>query len=260
MQRSFIVSIAAASVPFAFATAQAGAVLESSTQDVRTKKPVDTQTVSVQGRDIRFERRSAIDPTDRMLVIYAGEKLYVVDDRTKAYRVMDRTSRTTLDAARAAEAERIGADATKPSAARAARRTVARPAPKLTDTGRSRKVGEWNCRVWTATVQGRPSQEYCVVPVAKLEGGAELGAALTGFAAFWKQVAADYPGLQDTGALVRTFERTKGIPVETKTYAIGKVQEITTVKTARPVALGAAMFQVPAGYEQQSMVREAEGR
>lgn len=258
MRRTYMWSIAAAFVPFAFGTAHAGAVIDGATRDVRTGKPVETIAISAQGRNLRIERRSAIDPTDRSLVLYAGEKLYVIDDRTKAYRVMDRSSRQTLDAARTAEAERIGADDVKPSSARAARRTVARPAAKLSDTGRSRKVGDWNCRVWSASVQGRTTAEYCVVPTTKLTTAPDIGSALQSFTVFWKQVAADYPGLQDVAVLARTFERTKGIAVETKTFAAGKPQEINTVSAVRPVQLGAAIFQVPAGYEQQNMVREAQ--
>ncbi len=260
MQRVVMRWIAAASVPFAVATAHAGAVIESTTHDVRTGKPVDTTTFSAQGTSLRIERRSAIDPADRSLVLYAGDKLYVVDDTTKAYRVMDRSSRGTLEAARAAEAERIGADDAKPAAKRAAKRTVARPTPKLVDAGRTQKVGEWSCRTWNATVQGRVVAEYCVVPVASLAGAQDLGTALRSFSAFWKQVAADYPGLQDVGALARTFDRTHGVPVQTKTFAGGKPQEVATATAIRPVQLGAAIFQVPAGYEQQSMVREADSR
>jgi hypothetical protein len=260
MRRMSMRWIAAASVPFAVGTAYAGAVVESTTQDVRSGKPVDTTVISAQGRSLRIERRSAVDPADRSLVLYVNDRLYVIDDATKAYRVMDRGSAATLDAARKAEAERIGADDAKPSSARAAKRTVAKPATKLVDAGRTQTVGEWACRTWNATVQGRVVAEYCVVPVAKLAGAQDLGVALQSFATFWQQVAADYPGLQDTGALARAFERTKGVPVQTKTFAAGKPQEIGKVTSIRSVQLGAAIFQVPAGYEQQNMVREAEGR
>jgi hypothetical protein len=243
----------------ALGTAQAGTVLESTTKDVRTGKPVDTTIVSAQGPNLRIERRSAIDPSDRSLVIYAADKLYVVDDRTKAYRVMDRTAIQTIEAARAAEAERIGADEAKKSAQRAARKTVARPPSKFSDTGRTAKVGDWSCRTWTETVQGRRVAEHCVVPLAKLEGAKDMTAALKSFSAFWKQVAADYPGLQDSGGrLAQAFEKMKGVPVETKTFAGGKPQEITTITRVRADALGAGLFQVPQGYEQQNMVREAQ--
>jgi hypothetical protein len=243
----------------ALGTAQAGTVLESTTKDVRTGKPVDSTVVSAQGTNLRIERRSAIEPADRSLVIFAADKLYVVDDRTKAYRVMDRTALQAIEAARAAEAERIGADAAKKSAQRAAQKTVARPQPKFADTGRTATVGEWSCRTWTETVQGRKVAEHCVVPVAKLAGAQDLAAALKSFSAFWKQVAADYPGLQDSGGrLAQAFERMKGVPVQTKTFAAGKPQEIATLTAVRTDPLGAALFQVPQGYEQQNMVREAQ--
>jgi hypothetical protein len=101
--------------------------------------------------------------------------------------------------------------------------------------------------------------EHCVVPAAKLPGGAELAATLKSFASFWRQVAAQYPGLQDTGGtLAQAFERMKGVPVQSRTFVGGKPQEITTLKTVRPEPLGAAIFQVPQGYEQQNMVREAQ--
>jgi hypothetical protein len=243
----------------ALGTSQAGTVLESTTVDVRSGKPVDTTIVSAQGANLRLERRSAIDPADRSLVIFADEKLYVIDDRARAYRVMDRTSLLAIEAARAAEAERIGAADAQQSARRAARRTVARPQPKLADTGRTDTVGEWTCRTWHESVQGRLVAQHCVVPLAKLEGGQDLAAALKSFSAFWRTVASDYPGLQDTGGrLALAYEQMKGVPVRTKTYVGGKPQEIATITTARADALGAAMFQVPPGYEQQNMVREAQ--
>jgi hypothetical protein len=243
----------------ALGTAQAGTVLESTTKDVRTGKPVDTTVVSAQGKNLRIERRSAIDPADRSVVIYAGDRLYVVDDRAKAYRVMDSTTAQTIEAARAAEAERIGADRAKKSAQAAAKKTVARPEPKLVDTGRTATVGAWSCRTWSETVQGRKVAEHCVVPLAKLPGSQDLNSALKSFSEFWKQVAAEYPGLQDSGGrLAQAFERMKGVPVQTTTFAAGKPQEIVTVTAVRTDPLGAALFKVPQGYEQQNMVREAQ--
>jgi hypothetical protein len=243
----------------ALGTAQAGTVLESTTTDVRSGKPVDTTIVSAQGNNLRLERRSAIDPADRSLVIFAGDKLYVIDDRTKAYRVMDRTALQTIEAARAAEAERIGAADAKKSAQQAAKKTVARPQSKLVDTGRSDKVGDWSCRTWNETVQGRVLAEHCVVPLAKLEGGDDLAAALKSFSTFWRTVASDYPGLQDTGGrLALAYEKMKGVPVRTKTFVAGKPHEVATITAVRADQLGAAMFQVPQGYEQQNMVREAQ--
>ena len=243
----------------ALGTAEAGTVLESTTVDVRSGKPVDTTIVAAQGTSLRLERRSAIDPADRSLVIYAGDKLYVIDDRTRAYRVMDRTTLQTIEAARAAEAERIGADEAKKSAQRAARRTVARPQSKLADTGRTERVGQWSCRTWKETLQGRTVAEHCVVPVAKLQGGQDLAGALKSFSAFWRTVAAEYPGLQDTGGrLALAYEKMKGVPVRTKTFLGGQPQEVVTITAVRADTLGAAMFQVPAGYEQQTMVREAQ--
>jgi hypothetical protein len=243
----------------ALGTAEAGTVLESTTTDVRSGKPVDTTIVSAQGANLRLERRSAIDPADRSLVIFAGDKLYVIDDRTKAYRVMDRTSLQTIEAARAVEAERIGAADARKSAQRAAKKTVARPQPKIADTGRTDTVGDWTCRTWSESVQGRLVAQHCVVPLAKLQGGQDLAAALKSFSAFWRTVASDYPGLQDTGGrLALAYEKMKGVPVRTKTFVGGKPQEIATITAVRADPLGAAMFQVPQGYEQQNMVREAK--
>lgn len=256
------IAIVAGLLGLTFGAARAGTVIETVTTDIRTKKPVESTVITAQGKNVRLERRSALDPTDRALAIFAGDRLYVVDDRAKAYRVMDRTAIETIEAARRAEAEKIGADeAPQGKRAAAKARTAVRAQPKLADTGRTEKVGQWSCRVWNATQQGRLVAQHCVVPVAKLGGTEDLGSALKAFSTFWREVAAEYPGLQDTGGrLVQAFERTKGIPVQTKTYYGGKPREIVAVKAVRQDQLGAAMFQVPQGYEQQNMVREANAQ
>ncbi len=252
------VTLALAGAPAA--AGLAGTVVESTTTDVRTGKPVETRAVSAQGPNLRLERRSALDASDRSLLLYAGERLYVVDDRTRAFRVMDRTSLQAVEAARAAEAERIGADRARRQARRAAARTVAAPLPTLVDTGRTAHVGPWTCRTWNEVVKGRTVAEHCVASLAAL-GGTDLGPALKSFSAFWRQVAADYPGLRDTGgALAETYARTRGLPVQTRTFVGGRPQEITVVTRVRQEPLGNAMFQVPAGYEQQNMMREANAR
>lgn len=253
------IAIVAGVLGLAFGAARAGTVIETETTDSRTGKAIERTVVSAEGENLRLERQSAFDPTDRALAIYAGGRLYVVDERTKAYRVMDRTAIESIEAARAADAAQMGAD--DPAAARGrtgAKRAEARPEPKLVDTGRSEKAGQWSCRVWNATVRGRVVAQHCVVPVAKLGGAADLTGALRSFSRFWREVAADYPGLQDTGGrLAQSFERTKGLPVRTKIFHGGKPREVVAVRSVRQQALGAQAFQVPAGYERQNMVREA---
>lgn len=242
----------------AMGAAHAGTVLESTTTDVRTQKPVETTRIVAQDGGLRIERRSALDPSDRSVVIYAADKLYVVDDRAKAYRVMDRAAMQSVAAARRAEAGKIGADEMTKSGATAARRSAARPKSKLVDTGRSEQAGGYACRVWTESIKGVVVARHCVVPVAKLDGAPDLGASLKSFTAFWKQVGADYPGLQDTARLAQAYDRMKGVPIRTQTFLGGKPQEIVAITTVRPEKVGAAMFQVPQGYEQQNMVREAQ--
>lgn len=252
------IAIVAGLLGLTFGAAQAGTVIESTTTDVRTKKPIDTTVISAQGQNLRLERRSALDPTDRALAIFANDRLYVIDDRAKAYRVMDRSAIETIEAARKAEAAKLGAS-DAPQGKRTQARTATRPTPKFTNTGKVQKVGEWSCRVWNATVQGRLVAQHCIVPVAKLGAAQDLGGALKSFSTFWREVASDYPGLQDTGGrLVDAFDRMKGVPVQTKIYYAGKPREIVTVKSVRQAPLGAPMFQVPQGYEQQNMVREAQ--
>lgn len=256
------IAIVAGLLGLTFGAARAGTVIETTTTDVRTKKPIESTVISAQAKNVRLERRSALDPSDRALAIYANDRLYVIDDRAKAYRVMDRSAIETIEAARKAEAAKIGADAPaqgKRAAAKAS--TAARPAPKLVDTGRTQKVGEWSCRVWNATVQGRLVAQHCIVPVAKLGGGRDLATALQAFSRFWSDVAADYPGLQDSGGrLAQAYTRTKGVPVQTKTFYGGQPREIVAVKSVRQEPLGAPMFTVPQGYEQQNMVREAKAQ
>lgn len=254
-------TIVAGLLALTLGAARAGTVIETETTDSRTGKAIERTVVSAEGTNVRLERRSALDPTDTALAIYSNDRLYVVDQGGKSYRVMDRSAVETIEAARAADAAKIGADAKGKAAAAAKRRAAARPEPKLVDTGRTEKVGQWSCRVWNATLRGRVVAQHCVVPVAKLGAAKDLDAALRSFSAFWHDVAADYPGLQDTGGrLVQAFDRMKGVPVRTKTFLGGKVREVATVKSVRQATLGAQAFTVPAGYERQNMVREANAQ
>lgn len=239
------------------AAAFAGTVIEGTTTDVRTKKPIDSTRLAVQDGKIRFERASAVDPEDRSVVLFADQRLYVVDDRQKAYRVMDRAAVEQIEAARAADLAEAGGGAQKTAAAKKPRRPIA-PEPKLADTGRTKKVGAHTCRVWNATLQGRTVAQHCVVPAAKLGGGPDLAPTLKAFAGFWNEVAAEYPGLAESGRLARTFQKADGVPVETTTYAGGKPQETARVTAVRTENVAPAQFAVPKGYERMNMVREAE--
>jgi hypothetical protein len=131
------------------------------------------------------------------------------------------------------------------------------PVFEIRDTGRKETVGDYNCRLWEATVEGQVRWQHCVVDFGRIAGSQEMFDALGALMTMMKDfaTASDSTWLLDQGMSAgwEGLEKIDGYPVLTRTFKDGKPDTESVLHSARSVALNAANFEPPVGYKRKEM-------
>jgi hypothetical protein len=101
------------------------------------------------------------------------------------------------------------------------------------------------------------TDEICVAPGNTLKGSDELIVAAKRMSELLKEMMAsmDAPWLKQMAEKqTQNFEKLGGIPVLSRHFEDGKVQNETTMSFIRTEALAASLFEVPAGYTKKEMM------
>lgn len=249
-----------ASVLSVFAVgANAGVRIETVTRDIKTKVPDGpAQTVLVQDGKMRVSTSKSGG------MIIKGGTIYVVDDRRKTYREMNKEqTKQMAGQANAAMSQMQERMKKMPPEQRAMmERMMGGQVPggmatqadvwASKDTGRSDTVDGRKCRVWDITRNGKPFEELCVVPYASLGGKEDLEKSFRELADAFAEFSKGMPN-GDAGGKARL--EVKGYPVRTRPYEVnGKLRGVETVLSKwAEEAIPPATFDVPKGYTRDAM-------
>jgi hypothetical protein len=248
---------------------QAGIVIEYVNRNATTGKEEPLQTMWIQSGLARMESNAARMGT--VATIFKNESMYVIDDGTKSYRVMDKASidqmAGTLNDAMAKMREQM---AKMPPEQRAMMEQMMKqqgvggmmnsgPQKPVTydaqAAGGTETVNGKSCKLWNVTRDGALTQQLCVVPVSAMPGAQEVLELSKKMAAmfekFGQQMRDQMPEIQQSGAALAKID---GYPIMTRTYREGVLQpEQFVVKSWKQQAIDAGKFEIPAGYKKQEM-------
>ena len=239
-------------------TASAGVRIETIERNIQTKAPEGpAQTVYVQNGNVRVSS----GPGGGMLL--KGSTIYVIDDKRKSYREMDKATMqgyaNQANAAMSQMQERMAK--MSPQQREMMQKMMGGNMPGMApaqqdayeakDTGKSDTAEGRKCRLWNITKNGQVIEEVCVVPFSSLPGKEDFQKTFKNLAEAFEGMASAMPNAA-SDAKARTA--INGYPVRTRRYANGKPSGTETVlKTWNEEALAASLFEVPAGYKKQDM-------
>ncbi len=243
----------------AASTAAAGVRIETISRDIKTQvADGPAQTVLVQEGKIRVNAAK----TDT--VILKNGSLYMIDDKKKVYREMDKaTMKRMMDQAGAAmqQIQDQLKDMTPEQRAQMEKMmggnmpgmvTGKKDVFEAKDTGKSDTAEGRKCRIWTVTRNGQLQEELCVVPFSSLPGKEDMEKSFKEMAEAFQGMASAVPGAADS---IKAHNAINGYPVRTRFYdnkgmPVGKEQ---VLKTWSEESVPASAFEVPAGYKKEAM-------
>ena len=240
-------------------TASAGVRIETISRDIKTQAADGpAQIVLVQGGKIRVNAAK----TDT--VILKNGSLFMIDDKKKAYREMDKASmKRMMDEAGAAMQQMQDQLKNMPPEQRAQMEqmmganmpgmvTGKKDVYEAKDTGKSDTAEGRKCRIWNVTRNGQIQEELCVVPFSSLPGKEDMEKSFKEMAEAFQGMASAVPGAADS---IKAHNAINGYPVRTRFYdnkgkPLGKEQ---VLKTWSEESVPASAFEVPAGYKKEAM-------
>lgn len=242
----------------AAANATAGVRIETVQRDVKTKAPSgEVQTVLVQSGNVRVAGRS-----DGYMLL-KGATLYVVDEKRKSYREIDKEKMKAMagqgNAAMSQMQERL---AKMPPEQRAQFERMmggmmpggAAPAGKpdvytSKDLARSEVVEGRTCRMWHVLKNGKPLEELCVVPFSSLPGKEDFQTTFKHLAEAFEGLAGAVPGAADEA---KARSAINGYPVRVRRIEGGVPAATETIlRSWKEESLPASLFEIPAGYKKR---------
>jgi len=243
---------------FVVASASAGVRIETVERNIASGQVTDdAQTIRVQDGNLRVSSRG--DGT----VIMKGDSIYVLDDKSKVYREMDRATLESYakqaSSMMAQMRERMAA--MPPQQREMMEKMMGGMAPGMgsakpdvyeaRNTGRSDKVDGRACQVVNLLRNGTVTEELCVVPFSTLPGKEDLQAAFKRLAEVFEGLTSAMPNAQNDMKIRGSID---GFPIRTRSFANGKPDGTEQVlKTWVEEAIPAAMFSAPAGYKKEAM-------
>jgi hypothetical protein len=240
-------------------TASAGVRIETISRDIKTQVADGPgQTVLVQDGKIRVST-----PRSDAMILKNGA-LYMIDDKKKVYREMDKASmKRMMDQAGAAmqQIQDQLKDMTPEQRAQMEKMmggnmpgmvTGKKDVFEAKDTGKNDTAEGRKCRVWTVTRNGQLQEELCVVPFSSLPGKEDMEKSFKEMAEAFQGMASAVPGAADS---IKAHNAINGYPVRTRFYdnkgqPVGKEQ---VLKTWAEESVPASAFEVPAGYKKEAM-------
>jgi hypothetical protein len=240
-------------------TGFAGVRFETITRDVKTQVASGpSQVVQVQDGKVR----ATTSKSDA--VILKNARIYIIDDRRKAYSEMDKaTMKRTMDQAGAQMAQMQDQLKDMPPEQRAQiEKMMGGNMPGMgsgkkdvyesRDTGRSDTVEGRRCRVWNLLKNAKVHEELCVVPFSSLPGKEDLQKTFKELAEAFDGLSKSVPGAGDSA---KARNAINGYPVRTRSFDdAGKPDRTEEVlKSWSEEAMPASTFDVPAGYRKEAM-------
>jgi hypothetical protein len=131
---------------------------------------------------------------------------------------------------------------------------------KLVATGGTDTIAGFKCKNYDVLQDERKIRDICMTPWKDIPQGREASRAMMELAGFFERMRKAFEGsgglnLMDRQQEMFTYmEELDGYPVLSHDYDFdGKVVSESRLKAARKEKIGAAMFEPPAGYLQQSL-------
>jgi hypothetical protein len=237
-------------------TAGAGVRIESVMKDLKTQalKP-DPTILLVQDGKVRYSQG-----TDTGIIL-KGDVMYIIDEKRKAYREMDKATMKAMMERAAAAMKQMQADMAKmPPAQREQMEKMmgtkmpgmGAKAPEFTarDTGKTESAEGRSCRVWHLLRDGAIAEELCVVPFASFPGKEDVERSFKALSEAFAGLASAVPGAGDPSKARNSIN---GYPVRTRIYHEGKPAWESLLKSWTEQSLPASTFEVPAGYRKEQM-------
>jgi hypothetical protein len=241
----------------------AGVRVENVTRDIKTKVADGApQVVQVQDGKIRASRGLEGG------MIIKGATIYMLDDKRKQYREMDKESMKKLagqaNAAMTQMQERM--KNMTPEQRAMMEKMMGGQMPggmggdgkpdvyESKDTGKDDTVEGRKCRIWQINRNGQLLEDMCVVPFSSLPGKEDFEKAFKALAEAFADLASAMPNV-DKAVKARTA--VNGYPVRIRPYdGTGKLRGTETVLTKwTEESIPAATFDVPAGYTKAELPR-----
>jgi hypothetical protein len=249
--------IFAAGALFLVTTAFAGVRIETVTRDIKTQVASGpSQIVQVQDGKVH----ASMGKSDGMILKNAT--IYIIDDKRKAYREMDKaTMQRTMDQAGAQMAQMQEQLKNMPPAQRAQIEKMMggnmpgageKAVYESRDTGKSDSVEGRRCRVWNLLKNGKVNEELCVVPFSSLPGKEDMQKTFKEMAAAFEGLSKSVPGVGDSA---KARNAINGYPIRMRSFDdAGKPRGMEQVlKSWAEESMPASTFDVPAGYKKEAM-------
>jgi hypothetical protein len=239
-------------------TASAGVRIETVNRDIKTKA-IDglPQVLLVQDGKVRM------NGSQSGAMILKGGVIYMLDDKRKAYREMDKaTMKATMDQAGAQMKMMQERMKNMPPEQRAQMEKMmggAMPGmpsgkPKVytsKDTGKSDSSEGRKCRVWHLLADGEVYEELCVVPFSTFPGKEDFEKTFKEIGEAFSGLASGFPGAGDQ---VKARSTVNGYPVRVRPYVNGQPRGTEIVlKSWTEESVPASSFEIPAGYKKRDM-------
>lgn len=245
-------------IVLAACTASAGVKIETVNRDIKTQAVEGgSQTLLVQDGKVR------INGSQHGGMILKGGVIYILDDKRKAYREMDKaTMKATMDKAGAAMAQMQERMKNMPPEQRAQMEKMMggnMPGmmggkPKVytsRDTGKTDTSEGRKCSVWHMLADGAVYEELCVVPFSTFPGKEDFEKTFKEIGEAFSGMASAFPGAGDQ---VKARSAVKGYPVRVRPFANGQPSgKETVLKSWTEESIPAATFEIPAGYQKREM-------
>ena len=242
---------------------QAGTTLETVNRNLCGGGTTTVDTWAQNGM-LRMETK----PSEASM-IFKNDTLFSINHKDKTYYVMDRAAMKqmadTLSPALKALQERMK-DMTPEQRAQMEKMMGGRmpggmgqPEKKeeIKRTSRTDKISGYSCTYVQVLEDGVLTDEICVAPGNTLKGSDELIVAAKRMSELLKEMMSsmDAPWLRQMAEKqTQNFEKLSGIPVLSRHFEDGKVQNETTLSFIRTEALADSLFEVPAGYTKKDMM------
>jgi hypothetical protein len=249
------------------ATAHAGVYLESIEKDLAGQDKPSVSKMWFDGGRMRTERTEG--DGDSQIVMFRNRTLYLLDPKTKSYRVMDEATARQLGSTvsnarkqmearmkdmppeqRAKLEELLSRMGQSPGVA-------ASGAPKstrtLTKTGRTETVAGIRCTVWEAVENGKKDQELCAAAPAAISGGDEIMKTFREISAMLSSLTDSFGGANDDGQPWHDMDKIDGVPILTRDFDDGKAESEMRLTTVKKESVAGTSFEVPAGYSEKKL-------
>jgi hypothetical protein len=260
--RSAVTALLAASL--ACGAAHAGAYLESVEKDLDGSKTPATSKMWFDSGRMRTERTER--DGDVQLVLFKNQAMYMLDSKTKTYRVIDKSTAEQMSAQLAnakkqmearmaamppeqrkkmeemmAKLGKGGAAGMMPGAPKPPQRT-------LKNSGRSETVAGIKCTIWEAYEDGKKDEELCAAAPGALPGGDDVMKTFRDISTMMSSFTESLGSGRADNQPWHDMDKINGVPILTRDFDDGKPTSEMRMTVVRKESVPGASFEVPAGY------------